>query len=85
MFYSKVIKADRMLLQCFVQENEWGKRQDGDFDVPQSVMCHQQPSLWLSVMMCLKELSGCRLIDHLKAPQARQLRRDDPRSQKKTV
>lgn len=37
------------------------KTSDGDFDVPQSVICHQQPSLWLSVTMCLKELSGCRL------------------------
>jgi len=61
------------------------KTRNGDFDVPQSVMCHQQPSLWLSVMMCLKELLGCRLIDHLKAPQARELRRDDPQSRKKTV
>lgn len=42
-----------------------------DFDGPQSVMFHQQPSLWVSVTMCLKELSGCRLIDLLKGPQAR--------------
>lgn len=61
------------------------KTRDGDFDVPQSVMCHQQPSLLLSVTMCLKELSGCRLIDYLKAPQARELRRDDPQSRKETV
>lgn len=61
------------------------KTRDGDFDVPQSVMCHQQPSLLLSVTMCLKELSGCRPIDHLKAPQARELRRDDPQSRKETV
>lgn len=56
-----------------------------NFDRPQSVMCHQQPSLWVSVTMCLKELSGCRLIDHLKGPQASELRREDPQSRKKTV